>query len=88
MNPSKALEDAVNSPEAVEIVKEEFNWDALKALFEEKIGGPLGDLEDPLYRDLRDWWKNGNFYVWAEGETNAFGMHRWEMGDPDFWEQP
>jgi len=42
-------------------------------------------VEEALARDLRDWWKNGNFYVWKEEEVNAFGMMAWEAGDPDFW---
>lgn len=84
------IEAVVNSQEAVDLVEENFEagWDKLVALFAQKLDRRTTDYEKSrLYADLRDWWKNGNFRVWVEGEVDElnFGVGKWELGDPDFW---
>lgn len=87
----KIIAEVVNSQEAVDMVVDQFheNWTRLSGLVEQKIDRSLTEREeDSLYRDLRDWWKNGNFHVWVEGEESELfpGLTKWELGDPDFWE--
>lgn len=86
----EAIEKFFNSKEAEELLGDnDFSsaWDdllqpRLTSLLEQPIPSPV---EDQLYKDLRDWWKNGNFYHWEEDEVNAFGMMKWSMDDIDFW---
>jgi hypothetical protein len=87
------IERVVNSQEAVDIVGGENpfhdNWPRLSGLIQEKLGRQLTeDEDDNLYSDLRDWWKNGNFQVWEEGQDHGLGFvfGPWELGDLDFWE--
>lgn len=78
------IEDLVNSEE-LEAFARDRNWDEIWAYIEARVSGHPKEFYERLERDLRDWWKNGNLYHWKEGETNAFGMTKWEFGDPDFW---
>lgn len=80
------LQDFINSREAVEAVMDKWDWEELKRRIEVHLGQPLPPpVEEAVAADLRDWWKQGNFYIWEEDEVNAFGMMKWEAGDEDFW---
>jgi len=82
----KIIENFVNSPAAVEIVENRWDWDALHSALKPLLNSLLTPEEEQhLHDDLRDWWKNGNFYHWEPGEVNPFGMERWRLNDPDFW---
>ena len=86
----EVIEEFVNSYE-IEMVAEDAPWsDYIWPYIEYRIKEdiPPDALTEnnwqTLHDDLRDWWKNGNLYHWEEDESNAFGMGRWRLGDPDF----
>ena len=88
---AKEIEAVVNSQEAVDLVATipQFTegWYLLLHLIERRIEEDIHpDDQERLRKDLRDWWKQGNFRVWGEDEKEElFGVGKWEFGDPDFW---
>ena len=87
----EAIEQFVNSREAEQLLGDNNFHEGWHEALRPRLIAILGvdlpeEVEEPLYKDLRDWWKNGNFYHWEADEVNAFGMVAWELGDEDFWQ--
>lgn len=84
----KIIEEVVNSVEAERMMKEHFEWDRFKRYVQAQLNRHLTIAEaNNLEADLYDWWKNGNFKHWEDGEKNELfpDIGKWELGDPDFW---
>jgi len=70
------IEEVVNGPEVVRFAEDqrpfEELWSDLLHLIERRVEEDIfPDDQGKLYKDLRDWWKNGNLGsdgYWAFGE--------------------
>jgi hypothetical protein len=85
-----AIENFVNSQEAEQLLGDNNFLDAWEASLQPRLiailGQPLPEaVEEALYSDLRDWWKNGNFRHWEDDEVGMFGIGKWQLEEEDFW---